>query len=91
MRCFRRAAEQEMPEAQVNLGFCYETGSGVEADPVAAASWYRKAALGDFAQAQYRLGAAYEGGMGVRRDLALAAAIAWSPPHAPSAAGRYSS
>ncbi len=69
MRCFRRAAEQKLPEAQVNLGFCCETGSGVEADPVAAASWYRKAALGDF----HRL------------------SIASAPPHAPSAAGRYSS
>ena len=48
MRWFRRAAEQGMPHAQVNLGYSYETGTGVARDAVKAVAWYRRAAEQDF-------------------------------------------
>ena len=34
-------------QAQYEVGLAYETGTGVAADPVAAAKWYRKAARYD--------------------------------------------
>ncbi len=39
-----KAAEQGNAEAQYNLGFCYETGRGVDMDCNKAIGWYSKAA-----------------------------------------------
>ncbi|MFP6689441.1 MAG: tetratricopeptide repeat protein [Alphaproteobacteria bacterium] len=63
-----------MPHAQVDLGYSYETGTGVARDPVKAVAWYRRAAEQDFPQAQYYLGAAYERGSDVDKNLRIAAA-----------------
>ncbi len=41
---YQRAAEQDLKEAQVNLGFLYETGKGVEKDKKKALNLYRQAA-----------------------------------------------
>ena len=40
---FRKAAEQGNDDAQLALGFLYETGKGVKQDYEQAAVWYRKA------------------------------------------------
>ncbi len=41
---YQRAAEQDLKEAKVNLGFLYETGNGVEQDKKKALNLYREAA-----------------------------------------------
>ena len=43
-RLFRRAAEKHNALAEYDLGYCYEHGLGVAADPAAAALWYSRAA-----------------------------------------------
>ncbi len=43
-RLFRRAAEGHNAVAEYDLGYCYEHGLGVTANPAKAASWYRRAA-----------------------------------------------
>jgi hypothetical protein len=68
----RPLADQGDGAAQAQLGFMYENGHGVAADPVAAADWYRLAAdQGDVAS-QYRLGQMYLQGQGVPKDMAQA-------------------
>ena len=67
-RCFRRAAEQGMENAQCGLGVLYEFGRGVEQSDTEAAKWYRKAAEQGFAEAQWRLGHCYYAGVGVDVD-----------------------
>ena len=68
VRLYRIAAEQGYADAQCNLGYCYETGLGVEKDPKEAVKWYRKAAEQGFARAQYNLGLCYEYGTGVEKN-----------------------
>ncbi len=41
---FRRAAEKHNALAEYDLGYCYEHGLGVPADPATAAIWYHRAA-----------------------------------------------
>lgn len=48
-------AEQGHRNAQVNLGFLYDYGNGVERDSLAAARWYRAAAVQRSAIGQYNL------------------------------------
>ena len=43
-RLFRHAAEKHNALAEYDLGYCYEHGLGVPADPAAAALWYNRAA-----------------------------------------------
>ncbi len=43
-RLFRRAAEKHNALAEYDLGYCFEHGLGVHADPAAAALWYNRAA-----------------------------------------------
>ena len=49
---FRKAADQNCPDAFYELGVCYENGEGVERDFDTAIAWYRKAAEGGFDRAQ---------------------------------------
>lgn len=59
-------------EAQVQLGFHYEHGWGVERDPKMAALWYRKAAEQYHPEAFFNLGFLYYNGEGVLQDYVLA-------------------
>ena len=69
----RFAAEQGDAEAQSCLGFCYETGDGVEKNYKKAIYWYTKAAeLGDI-EAQFNLGLCYKNGKGVKKSNETAA------------------
>ncbi|MFQ9858028.1 MAG: tetratricopeptide repeat protein [Ruminococcus callidus] len=52
VKWYTKAAEQECPEAQYELGKCYETGDGVGEDKAKAAELYRKAAVQGYAEAQ---------------------------------------
>src|SRR5258708_5878570 len=65
---FRRSAELGYPQAQVVLGYFYETGSIVTQDSQQAADWYKKAARQDDRLADWLLGRLYYTG-GVPRDL----------------------
>lgn len=47
---YRKAAEQGVPEAQANLGYCCAFGQGVPQSDSAAADWYYKAGLAFLAQ-----------------------------------------
>ncbi len=53
---FRRSAELGFAPAQVVLGYFYETGRNLTADPQLAADWYKKAARQDDPLAQWLLG-----------------------------------
>ncbi len=66
---WRQLAELGEPAAQNNLGFMYEKGLGVRANPFVAADWYRRAAQQGDADAQVNLGVLYVTGDGVPQDL----------------------
>ena len=53
---------------QGRVGFCYETGEGVEVDLQKAVEWYGKAAANGDAYAQLKLGICYATGSGVTKD-----------------------
>ena len=61
-------AETGDPQAQCNLGVCYDKGQGVVMDAVEAVKWYRKAAGKNYAAAQYNLAFSYANGRGVAMD-----------------------
>ncbi len=65
----RFAVVQGDAEAQSCLGFCYETGDGVEKNYKKAIYWYTKAAKQGIAGAQFNLGVWYANGIGVNRDV----------------------
>ncbi|MDD3063871.1 MAG: tetratricopeptide repeat protein, partial [Massilibacteroides sp.] len=65
---YRKAAEQGLVEAQLNLGSCYYNGTGVTQDSTEAVNWYRKAAEQGNADAQFNLGVFYRYGIGVTQD-----------------------
>jgi S1-C subfamily serine protease len=68
VKWYRKAAEQNLAQAQYALGLCYAGGLGVAKDEVEAVKWYRKAAEQNHAWAQTMLGSCYAGGLGVAKD-----------------------
>jgi TPR repeat protein len=68
VKWYRKAADQDFPEAQYDLGSCYSKGEGVPKDKVEAVRWYGKAAGQNLAKAQYNLGVCYRDGEGVAKD-----------------------
>ena len=46
---------REMRKRRMNLGFCYENGSGVAVDKAEAVKWYKRAAEAGDANAQIAL------------------------------------
>ncbi|MFA0633129.1 tetratricopeptide repeat protein [Vibrio breoganii] len=62
---WKKAANQGNAEAQTNLGWMYETGTGVIENHKEAVRWYEKAANQGNAEAQTSLGWMYETGTGV--------------------------
>jgi TPR repeat protein len=68
VKWLRKAAEQNLADAQLNLGVCYANGQGVAKDEVEAVKWYRKAAEQNLALAENSLGACYANGQGVAKD-----------------------
>ncbi|MEQ1353743.1 MAG: tetratricopeptide repeat protein [Candidatus Acidiferrum sp.] len=69
---FRQAALIGYAGSQYRLGYCYETGRGVDQSFSTANEWYEKAANQGFVDAQYKLGHSYRVGRGVPIDLAVA-------------------
>lgn len=69
---YRNNAEKGLVDAQLNLGYCYYWGWGVQQDDTEAIKWYRKSAEQGFAEAQYQLGFCYDEGLGVRQNYSEA-------------------
>jgi hypothetical protein len=69
LKLFRPLAEQGNADAQNNLGWLYEQGSGVKRDFKEAMKWYRSAAEQGSARAEYSLGVLYQRGSGVPKNL----------------------
>lgn len=61
-------AENGDPEAQNNLGKCYDKGKGVEKDLFLSVKWFRLAAEQGYSFAQFNLGICYAHGEGVGKD-----------------------
>jgi TPR repeat protein len=68
LKWYRRAAEQDQPQAQNNLGYMYENGEGLPRDYQEAFKWYRKAADKGDPEAQNNVELMYKNGFGVPRD-----------------------
>jgi TPR repeat protein len=74
LKQYLKAAEQNHPLAQTNLGKMYEKGEGVAKDDAQAVSWYRRAAEQGNALGQTNLAFMYVTGRGVLKDEAKGAA-----------------
>lgn len=73
---FRKASDQGLPAAELNLGYMEFNGIGVQKDILEAASWFKKAADQGNALAQNDLGYIYlKGEQGIPQDAAQA--VAW--------------
>jgi len=72
---FRRAAEQDLAEAQFNLALILESGDGVRKDLAQAFYWCRRAADQGFTNAQDMLGIMYFQGSGSPKNPVEA--LAW--------------
>src|SRR2546430_439433 len=68
VKWFRKAAEQNVADAQFSLGVCYDNGRGVTKDEVEAEKWWLHAAGQSEDEAQYNLGVCYDSGEGVPKD-----------------------
>jgi TPR repeat protein len=65
---FGKAAEQDFPMAQYNLGFMYMSGRGVPQNDIEAITWFKKAAKQGVPEAQNYLGVFYQNGRGVPQN-----------------------
>ena len=72
VKWFRKAAEQNVADAQFSLGVCYANGRGVAEDDAESVKWFRKAAEQNDARAQAALGVRYAKGQGVAKNKAEA-------------------
>jgi TPR repeat protein len=72
MDYFRKSADLGYPPAQIALGYYYEVGGLIAADPAQAVDWYKKAAKQDDRVGDWVLGRMYYKGSGTARDLAQA-------------------
>lgn len=67
---FKKAAEQNVVAAQMNLGAIYIKGNFLqESDYFEAFHWFQKAAEKGDSDGQYRIALMYEKGMGVRQNI----------------------
>jgi TPR repeat protein len=73
LRWFRAAAAQEHASAELQLGYVFEFGLGLDADPREALNWYRRSAEHGNGAAARAVGDFYRTGRGVDIDLAEAA------------------
>ena len=67
---YLRAGERGYPDAQYNVGWCYDNGVGTKEDPTKAVLWYRKSAENNFQSAIKNLGLLLKyGRIGVSADI----------------------
>lgn len=77
VKWYRKAAEQNLAEAQVALGSSYREGSATEQKNAEAMSWFRKAADQGDARGQFHIGMAYEFGWANNNQPDILEAIKW--------------
>jgi hypothetical protein len=75
MDYFRKSADLGYPPAQISMGYYYEVGGLVTADPAQAVEWLKKAAKQDDRVADWVLGRMYYEGIGTPRDLVQAQTV----------------
>lgn len=63
-----KAADAGDPQAQYELGYCYEKAVGVKYDEAEAVKWYLRSAQAGHAPAQFVLGYFYQGRSGMDHD-----------------------
>lgn len=69
---FKKAAREDNPFAQNELGYLYAAGKGTKQDLEEAVYWYQKAAAKGLSTAEYNLGLMYAKGLGVQANAELA-------------------
>jgi len=67
---YQEAANEGLESAQLQLGYFYEAGEGVEQDPQLAVYWYQQASHQNYAPAHCYLAYCYEMGIGIEKDIA---------------------
>lgn len=72
VKSLEKPAAQGYVEAQFRLGYCYNTGKGVQQNHQKAVELYRKAVAQGHAMAKNNLAYCYENGFGVPKDLNMA-------------------
>jgi len=70
---YQQAANQNLPQAQYQIGYMYYAGDGIQRNDAMAAAWLKKAADQGLAQAQMMMGVLYSAGRGVPQSFALSA------------------
>ncbi len=68
VKYYKRAAKKGHTKAQVNLGYCYKNGEGIERSIPNAMKWYQKAADAGEIYAVVNLAKAYRNGIGFPQD-----------------------
>jgi len=89
---FEQAVQGGSANGFADLGWLYESGSGVNQDEARALSLYNEAAKSGSAEGMYRMGVAYHEGFGVQKDGASACqwfirAATYEHPYAEKEAG----
>ncbi len=69
---FEQAVQGGSADGNADLGWMYESGSGVNKDPAKALSLFSEAAKLGSAEGMYYMGAVYHDGLGVQKDIATA-------------------
>lgn len=84
--CFKKAAEEESPDAYFCVGNCYLQGLGVEKNETEATFWFKKAADMGEPDSMFHLAWMYQNGIGVEQNdelstdyLYKAAEAGWEP------------
>lgn len=71
---FRQAAQNGLPQAYLQVGTYYESGTVVDKDLEKAFQFYLQAANAGIPEAQHKLGEFYQNGGGISQDVVAAAA-----------------
>jgi hypothetical protein len=69
---YKRAASLGSSDAAFDIGWFYQNGLGLAADPALAFQWYRRAAEAGHVMAANNLGVLHKNGLGTERDYAEA-------------------
>jgi hypothetical protein len=64
----KKAANLGQPEAQYNLGYCYQQGNTIEKNDSIANTWFLKSAKQGWLNAQFKIAYSYASGRGIKQD-----------------------
>jgi TPR repeat protein len=72
---YRKAADQNLADAEQEMGYFYQSGLGAKRDYAQALSWYRRSAIDGSTNAENQLGYMAEEGLGQTQNYAQA--LSW--------------